>query len=134
MNTKQRKILQGALASVVITLFFPPFLFGWPAGGYAGIGYGFILSWPMKSDHMASVHVGLLLAEWFAIAIVSCILWTLTRDPTAPTFLERLVRLWTGTMADATCEAARIHAAAIERAAEINAPRPAQRDLLDHHR
>jgi hypothetical protein len=133
MNVKQRKILQGALAGIVLTLLFPPFLFGWPSGGYAGLGYGFILSWPTLSGQMGSVHVSLLLVEWLAIAVVSCILWALARDPKAPTFLERMVRLWAGTMADATCEAARIHAAAIERAAEMNAPRPSQMDRLDNH-
>ncbi len=63
MNTTQRKILKWALAGIVVTLLFPPFLFGWPAGGYAGMGYGFILSWPTESGHKGFVHVGLLLIE-----------------------------------------------------------------------
>ena len=133
MNTTQRRILKGALAGVVVTVLFPPFLFGWPAGGYAGMGYGFILSWPVKSDHMASVHVGLTLVEWLAIAIVSCILWALTRDPKTPSAIDRLIRAIISNV-DATTEAARINADATIRAAEIKAPRPTQMDLLDHHR
>jgi hypothetical protein len=133
MNTTQRRILKGALAGVVVTVLFPPFLFGWPAGGYAGMGYGFILSWPVKSDHMASVHVGLMLVEWLAIAIVSCILWALTRDPKTPSAIDRLIRAIISNV-DATTEAARINADATIRAAEIKAPRPTQMDLLDHHR
>ena len=133
MNTTQRKILKGALAGVVLTLMFPPFIFGWPAGGYAGMGYGFILSWPIKSDHMASVHIGLLLVEWLAIAIVSCILWALTRDPKMPSVIDRLTQAMNRNV-DATVEAARINADATTRAAEITAPRPAQMDLLDHSR
>ena len=133
MNTTQRRILKGALAGVVVTVLFPPFLFGWPAGGYAGMGYGFILSWPVKSDHMASVHVGLMLVEWLAIAIVSCILWALTRDPKTPSAIDRLIRAIISNV-DATTEAARINADATIRAAEIKAPRPTQMALLDHHR
>jgi len=133
MNTTQRRILKGALAGVVVTVLFPPFLFGWPAGGYAGMGYGFILSWPVRSDHMASVHVGLMLVEWLAIAIVSCILWALTRDPKTPSAIDRLIRAMISNV-DATTEAARINADATIRAAEIKAPRPTQMDLLDHHR
>ncbi len=133
MNTTQRRILKGALAGVVVTVLFPPFLFGWPAGGYAGMGYGFILSWPVKSDHMATVHVGLMLVEWLAIAIVSCILWALTRDPKTPSAIDRLIRAMISNV-DATAEAARINADATIRAAEIKAPRPTQMDLLDHHR
>jgi hypothetical protein len=133
MNTTQRRILKGALIGVVVTLLFPPFLFGWPNGGYAGMGYGFILSWPMKSDHMASVHVGLLLVEWLGIAIVSCILWALARDPKAPNIIAHLTQAMNRNV-DATVEAARINADASIRAAEIKAPRPLQMDLLDHYR
>ncbi len=133
MNISQQRILKGALGGIVVTLLFPPFLFGWPTGGYAGMGYGFILYWPTLSGQMGSVHVSLLLAEWFAICIVSCILWALTRDPKEVNTIDRLTRAMLSHV-DATTEAARINADATIRAAEINAPRPAQMDLLDHHR
>ena len=133
MNTAQRKILKWALAGIVVTLLFPPFLFGWPAGGYAGMGYGFILSWPTESGHKGFVHVGMLLIEWLAIAIGSCILWALTRDPNAPTAIDRLTRAMLSNV-DARTEAARINADATIRAAEIQAPRSAQTDPLDHRR
>jgi hypothetical protein len=60
-------------------------------------------------------------------------LWALARDPKAPGVIDRLTRAMLGNV-DAKIEAARIHADALIRAAEISAPRPVQMDVFNHHR
>lgn len=121
MNAAQRKILWGALAAVVVTLLFPPFVIVWGAGATFGLGFGFILSWPEMSGNEGYVHVELLLSEWIAIAIIYRILWVLKRDPKQPTFPGGVLTLAINRYADITHEVAHIKADAIMRAAEIEA-------------
>ena len=131
MNIAQRNILRGALVTVTAAMLLPPWGRYHPMGGLNDwLGFSFIFSAPQSQ---ASIVVPVLLAEWIAIAIVSCILWALVRDPKTPSAIDRLTRAMLSNV-DATTEAARINAEATIRAAEINVPRPAQMDLLDHHR
>lgn len=120
MNQTQRKILKGAMAAIVTTLIFPPFV---ATGGNncltIGLGYGFILSWTrLSSGLVGHVDVALLLTEWLAIGIVASILWALTSDHRGTSIVSAIL-----SRNDALVEAARIEAYGRERAAEIIASR-----------
>ena len=76
MNTAQRRILKGALASVIATMLFPPFAIYLKSGEIRGMGFNFILS----SDTTSVIYLPTIVAEWVVIAIICGILWLLTRD------------------------------------------------------
>lgn len=74
MNLEQRKILNGALAAIVVSIVFPPMTTYHPMGGaISWNGFGFILF----SDSRSVIMVSMLFAEWVAIGIVCGILWRL---------------------------------------------------------
>ena len=76
MNNAQQKILKGALASIVMTMLFPPFAIYWEKGVINGQGFNFVLS----GQTTAVIYLPTLFAEWIAIAIICGILWQLKRD------------------------------------------------------
>lgn len=78
MNIEHRKILKGALATVVVALLFPPYQFQAANGAVFGAGWAFILTGAKYNGYPATVNVALLAAEWIAIGIVSAILWKLS--------------------------------------------------------
>lgn len=81
MNRWQRNTLRVAMAAVVMTMLFPPFILNHGVNGIVSMGYGFILSPPSFDERIiGTVDVALLLAEWLAIAMVCGILWLLGRD------------------------------------------------------
>jgi hypothetical protein len=118
MTAVQEKILKAALAAIVVTMLFPPFVAPIGVGTMQGIGFGFLLSWPERG----MVHVELLLAEWFAIGIATRIMWVLSR-PSTPTNLAGSLCLAINRYADVKIETARIQADATIRAAEITSKR-----------
>jgi hypothetical protein len=74
MNPQQRKILKGALATIITSIVFPPMATYHPMGGaISWNGFGFILF----GDSKAVVMVSMLFAEWIAIGIICGILWRL---------------------------------------------------------
>ena len=79
MNLLQRRIMQGALVAIVVTILFPPFAVYWEKGIVDGQGFHFILSWPQYRA-TAVIHLPTLFSEWIAIAIICSILWLLKRD------------------------------------------------------
>ena len=86
MNNAQRRILKGALVTIVISLIFPPMATYHSMGGIISWdGFGFLLSSPRRSVIMVSM----LFAEWIAIGIIASILWALAR--TGESAFDRLV-------------------------------------------
>lgn len=73
MNKRQRRVLGGAAAVVVLMLLHAPF-FSEGRGG--GLRYG----WLFQPPYEARVDVGLLLAEWIAVGIVTAILYYVLKD------------------------------------------------------
>jgi len=116
MKNPRRKILQGALAGVVVTMLFPPFVVN-PGGNKVYLdGFYFILSHSGYASY-GTADISLLLTEWLAIAIVCGILWALTRDPKTPRVFDLALR-FIDTNAAARIEAARLKADAITEAAD----------------
>ena len=92
MNHWQRRILLGALGGVVLTMLFPPFLVH-PGGNKVYFsGFYFLLS-HSGYESSGTVDISLLLMEFFAIAIVCCILWMLKGETKSLGILARTFNL-----------------------------------------
>jgi len=77
-NEGQKKILKYAAIAVGLMLLFPPYHASFPNGASKSYGYGFLLSPP--DEHLATVDVGLLFAQWFCVAVIAGILIVMKRD------------------------------------------------------
>lgn len=76
MNISQRRILKGAVATIVVTMMFLPFAIYADRGMINGQEFYFVLAEPSA----AAIYLPSLFAEWLAIAMTCCILWALERD------------------------------------------------------
>lgn len=62
-------------------LLYPPFYWRAPAGNTFNLGYGLIVSPPIREGWGAgSVDIGLLLTQWAAVLIVAAIAFFLFKD------------------------------------------------------
>ena len=123
MKNPRRKILQGALAGVVLTMLFPPFVVNPGGNKVYSDGFHFIF---FRSGYAGygTVDISLLLTEWLAIAIVCGTLWMLTRDPKTPGILTQALSLFetsTNAKIEATKELAEAAIEVAERLIETNA-------------
>ena len=80
MNPKQRQLLMGMVATVVLMFIFPPFNFIGQGGLTLNAGYGFIFFPPGAGAIEASVNVALLLTRWVGVVIIGAIFHMLLRE------------------------------------------------------
>ncbi|MBW2069601.1 MAG: hypothetical protein JRI31_12175 [Deltaproteobacteria bacterium] len=75
MNTAQRKIIIGMITLIVIAFLFPPHALI-TKDMTAELGYNFI----GKIPEYHTIHIWLLLAEWFGILVIGFLGLLLTKD------------------------------------------------------
>ena len=75
MNSWQKRILITLAVFVAVTLVYPPFHFIGPGGAKRNFGYSWIFAPP---NTLASVDVGLLLAQWLGLGIIAAIAYVLS--------------------------------------------------------
>lgn len=89
MNIAQGRILKGTVATIVVTMLFPPFAIYADRGMINGQGFHFVLAEPRA----AVIYLPSLVAEWIAIAMICCILWALYRDRPADQIMSLARRI-----------------------------------------
>jgi len=80
MNPKQRNLLIGMIAVVVVMGLFPPFHYVGREGIVVNGGYNFVLSPPGTGVFRASVDTAMLVTQWIGVVIVGTISYLLLRE------------------------------------------------------
>ena len=79
MNQKQKLVLYIFVFITAGMLLYPPFQIT-IRGTEMNMGYGFLFDPPKRGTLVASVNVAVLLAQWFAVALISGVLWILVNE------------------------------------------------------
>jgi hypothetical protein len=73
MNEAQKKVMIAVAIGIGIAFLFPPYAFGDRA---MNMGYAFIANIPQY----ASVHILMLLAEWFGVVVIGGIFYFIAKE------------------------------------------------------
>ena len=81
MHKKQKRVLIAITVVILGMLLYPPFHWRGGGGEVASAGYSWIFDPPPSmSGLLATVDIGLLVTQWFAVLIAGGIIWFMLKD------------------------------------------------------